>query len=115
MASTIAARKRLIVALDMPTLDEAERLVQTLGEKISFYKIGLELLFAGGLSFAQRLVDEGKDVFLDMKLLDIGHTVERAVNNAADLGLNLLTVHGHDLKTCSMSFAHLWPETRCSF
>lgn len=95
----IALKDRLIVALDMPTVEEAARLVATLGEGVHFYKVGLELLFAGGLEFAQHLKAHGKRVFLDMKLLDIGNTVERAVANAAELGVDLLTVHGHDLKT----------------
>ena len=66
---------------------------------MSFYKVGLELLFVGGLQFAQELRHMRKRVFLDMKLLDIGNTVERAVSNAADLGVNFLTVHGTDVKT----------------
>ncbi len=99
MASNQATRNRLIVALDMPTLEEARRLVQSLDTTVSFYKIGLELLFADGLSFAQNLSEQGKDVFLDMKLLDIGNTVERAVGNAAELGVKFLTIHGHDQKT----------------
>lgn len=97
--SEIALKDRLIVALDMPTVEEAARLVASLGEGVHFYKVGLELLFAGGLDFAQHLKSLGKRVFLDMKLLDIGNTVERAVANAADFGVDLLTIHGHDLKT----------------
>lgn len=93
------ARDRLIVALDMPTLEAARRLVHQLDETITFYKVGLELLFVGGLQFAQELKHMRKRVFLDMKLLDIGNTVERAVSNAADLGVNFLTVHGTDAKT----------------
>jgi orotidine-5'-phosphate decarboxylase len=61
--------------------------------------VGLELLFAGGLDLARGLKGDGKHVFLDMKLLDIGNTVERAVANATDFGVDFLTVHGHDLKT----------------
>ncbi len=94
-----SARDRLIVALDMPALEEAQRLVTSLGEAVTFYKVGLELVFAGGLGLASNLRRDGKHVFLDMKLLDISHTVERAVANASELGLNFLTVHGHDLKT----------------
>lgn len=93
------ARDRLIVALDMPTLEEAQRLVATLGDSVTFYKVGLELLFSGGLLLARALKAEGKRVFLDMKLLDIGNTVERAVANATEFGVDFLTVHGHDLKT----------------
>ena len=65
-------KDRLIVALDMPTVEEARRLVTTLGSTVSFYKVGLELLFAGGLDLASDLRRAGKRVFLDMKLLDIG-------------------------------------------
>lgn len=94
-----STRDRLIVALDMPTIEGAQRLVATLDETVSFYKVGLELLFAGGLDLARALKGRHKRVFLDMKLLDIGNTVERAVANASELGVDFLTVHGHDLKT----------------
>jgi orotidine-5'-phosphate decarboxylase len=93
------ARDRLIVALDMPTVEEAQRLVAVLGSAVHFYKLGLELLFAGGLDLARALKSQGKHVFLDMKLLDIGNTVERAVANATEFGVDFLTVHGDDLKT----------------
>lgn len=89
----------LIVALDMPTVEEARRLVAKLGDAVSFYKVGLELLFVGGLELARDLKRSGKRVFLDMKLLDIGNTVERAVANATEIGVDFLTVHGHDMKT----------------
>ena len=79
--SHATARDHLIVALDVPLLDEAYRLVSELGESVSYYKVGLELLFAGGLDLARDLRRQGKSVFLDMKLLDIGNTVERAVAN----------------------------------
>jgi orotidine-5'-phosphate decarboxylase len=92
-------RDHLIVALDMPTVEEARRLVAVLGDTVSFYKVGLELLFVGGLDLARDLRRQGKRVFLDMKLLDIGNTVERAVSNAVELDVTFLTVHGHDLKT----------------
>ncbi|MFM7084452.1 MAG: orotidine-5'-phosphate decarboxylase [Hyphomicrobium sp.] len=94
-----SVRDSLIVALDMPSVEEAQRLVAKLDQTISFYKVGLELLFAGGLELAQSLKVHGKRIFLDMKLLDIGNTVERAVSNARELGVDFLTVHGHDLKT----------------
>ena len=96
---------RLIVALDVPTIDDASRLVQELGSDITFYKIGLELVMAGGLDFVHALTGMGKQVFLDMKLLDIANTVERAVANAAELGVSLLTVHGHDQKTLRAAVA----------
>lgn len=99
------ARNKLIVALDVPTVEEAEDLVGRLGDGVSVYKIGLELVMAGGLELARRLIREGKQVFLDMKFLDIGHTVERAVANAAELGVTYLTIHGHDRKTLDAAVA----------
>lgn len=99
------AKSRLIVALDMPTVEEARRLVAQLDDAVTFYKVGLELLFAGGLELARALKAEHKHVFLDMKLLDIGNTVERAVANVTELGVDFLTVHGHDLKTMRAAVA----------
>lgn len=93
------AQDHLIVALDMPTIEGARQLVNALGDTVSFYKVGLELLFAGGLDLARDLRRQGKRVFLDMKLLDIGNTIERAVANASELDITFLTVHGHDHKT----------------
>lgn len=93
------AKDKLIVALDLPSYDEARNLVNLLGDTVSFYKIGLELLFADGLLLARELKLEGKRVFLDLKFLDIGNTVERAVASASELGVDFLTVHGHDTKT----------------
>jgi orotidine-5'-phosphate decarboxylase len=92
-------RSRLFVALDMPTVPEARTLVAALGDTVSAYKIGLELLFGGGLDLARELKASGREVFLDMKLLDIGATVEKAAANIARLNLNYLTVHGTDRKT----------------
>lgn len=89
----VGSRDRLIVALDVPDLEAAERLVSTLGESVSFYKIGLELVYGGGLSLAERLARDGKKVFLDLKLHDIGATVERAAAQVAGLGATYLTVH----------------------
>jgi orotidine-5'-phosphate decarboxylase len=94
-----APTDKLIVALDVPSHDEARALVDRLGPSVNFYKIGLELLFAGGLELARELKRDGKRVFLDVKFLDIGNTVERAVASAAKLGVDFLTVHGHDTKT----------------
>lgn len=103
--SHTTAKDRLIVALDMPTLEGAQRLIATLGDSVAFYKVGLELVFAGGLELARQLKADGKRVFLDMKLLDIGNTVERAVANASEFGVDFLTVHGHDLKTLRAAVA----------
>jgi orotidine-5'-phosphate decarboxylase len=93
------SKDSLIVALDMPSVSEARQLIAKLDDSVSFYKVGLELMFAGGLELASELKRHGKRVFLDMKLLDIGTTVERAVSNIKELGLDFLTVHGHDTKT----------------
>lgn len=99
MSALNAQKDRLFVALDVKTVDDARRLVEQLGDSVSCYKIGLELVFGGGLEFAQGLKAAGKSVFLDMKLLDIGNTVEKATANIARLGLDYLTVHGQDRKT----------------
>lgn len=92
-------RDRLFVALDVPTVDDARKLVARLGDTVDCYKVGLELVFGGGLEFAQGLKAAGRTVFLDLKLLDIGNTVEKAAANIARLGFDYLTVHGVDTKT----------------
>jgi len=92
MASVM--RDRLIVGLDVADIRQAEKLVQELGDTISFYKIGYQLLFAGGLEFARELKAANKKVFLDMKLLDIDNTIKSAVENIVKLGVDMLTVHG---------------------
>jgi len=92
---TAAARDRLIVALDLPSVETARALVARLGDAAAFYKIGYQLGFAGGLAFARELVDSGKQVFLDFKLHDIGNTVEKGVESVAQLGATFLTVHGY--------------------
>jgi len=88
------ADDRLIVALDLSNAIEAEKLVKTLGDSVSFYKIGLGMLTGGGLALAMELKDQGKRVFLDLKLFDIGATIEKAVAGLAQFGLDFLTVHG---------------------
>jgi orotidine-5'-phosphate decarboxylase len=88
-------RDRLIVALDLPSVREAEAMVEKLGPSISFYKIGYQLAFAGGLSFADTLVRAGKRVFLDMKLHDIENSVAKGVESVARLGVTFLTVHAY--------------------
>ena len=94
------ARSTLVVALDKPTVQEADQLVEQLGELVEVYKIGLELVLSiDGLAFARRLQGTGKKIFLDMKLLDIPNTVEKSVANVAKLGFDFLTVHGVDRKT----------------
>lgn len=88
-------RERLIVGLDLPTVAEAERVVADLDGTVSFYKIGYQLAFAGGLEFARELIVAGKKVFLDLKLLDIENTVARGVENLARLGVTMLTIHAY--------------------
>lgn len=89
------ARDRLIVGLDLPTIGEAAAMVKTLGDTVSFYKIGYQLVFAGGLDFARELAQDGKQVFLDMKLLDIDNTVAKGVENIAKMGMSMLTLHAY--------------------
>ncbi|MCW5677629.1 MAG: orotidine-5'-phosphate decarboxylase [Xanthobacteraceae bacterium] len=93
MSGEIAARDRVIVALDFSDVEAAEKAIWTLGDSVNFYKIGFELVMAGGLSLAEDLVHSGKKVFLDMKLHDIGNTVMHATRRAAKLGATFLTVH----------------------
>ncbi|ANK74581.1 orotidine-5'-phosphate decarboxylase [Ensifer sp. ENS07] len=92
---TETARDRLIVGLDLPTIADAEKIVSTLGNDVSFYKIGYQLVFAGGLEFARDLAKSGKNVFLDMKLLDIDNTVAKGVENIAKMGMSMLTLHAY--------------------
>ena len=89
------ARDRLIVALDVPSVAEAEAMVERLGDAVSFYKIGYQLAFAGGLPFAVKLIASGKQVFLDLKLHDIGNTVRSGVESVAGMGATFLTVHAY--------------------
>ncbi|WP_170583262.1 orotidine-5'-phosphate decarboxylase [Ruegeria arenilitoris] len=89
------ADDRLIVALDVPNALEGLKMAATLGDAVSFYKIGLGMLTGGGLALANELKQEhGKRIFLDMKLFDIGNTVENAVRGLAQFDLDFLTVHG---------------------
>ncbi|RAZ90194.1 orotidine-5'-phosphate decarboxylase [Mesorhizobium hawassense] len=88
-------RDRLIVGLDLPTLKDAERAVRELEGSISFYKIGYQLAFAGGLDFARELASGGTKVFLDMKLLDIDNTVAKGVENIVKMGVSMLTLHAY--------------------
>lgn len=86
---------RLITAIDVPNAIAGLELVETLGDRVSFYKIGLGMLTGGGLALANELKQEhGKRIFLDMKLFDIGNTVENAVRGLAQFDMDFLTVHG---------------------
>lgn len=90
-----ALRERLIVGLDVPTVEVANEVVGELGDMVTFYKIGYQLVFAGGLDFASDLVRSGKKVFLDMKLLDIDNTVAKGVENIVKMGVSMLTLHAY--------------------
>jgi orotidine-5'-phosphate decarboxylase len=89
------ARERLIVALDLPSAETAEAMIARLGDAVTFYKIGYQLAFAGGLPLAEKLARGGKKVFLDLKLHDIGNTVAQGVKSVARLGATFLTVHAY--------------------
>lgn len=94
MRPAISPRDRLIVGLDLADADAAQAMVGRLGGSVSFYKIGMELIYGSGFELVRRLVGEGKQVFVDLKLHDISHTVERATAQIARLGATFLTVHG---------------------
>ena len=81
--SDIPTKDRLIVALDLPGVEQAEAMVARLGDSVTFYKIGYQLAYAGGLPLVRKLADQGKKVFIDLKLHDIGNTVARGVESIA--------------------------------
>nr|WP_306263581.1 orotidine-5'-phosphate decarboxylase [Pararhizobium sp. IMCC3301] len=91
----LTARDRVIVALDYSGTDEARALVETLGDSASFYKIGYQLAFAGGLALVAELKAAGKRVFLDLKLLDIDNSIKGGVSSIAALGADMLTLHAY--------------------
>jgi orotidine-5'-phosphate decarboxylase len=90
-----SVRDRLIIGLDVPSVQQARALVGALGDSGTFYKIGYQLAYAGGLAFAEELVASGKKVFLDLKLHDIGNTVESGVRSVAAMGATFLTIHAY--------------------
>lgn len=93
--SKIIARDRLILALDVPSAAEAERLMDQVQDQISFVKVGLELYTAAGPEIVQRMLQRGKRVFLDLKFLDIEETVRRATERVAAMGVEFLTIHAN--------------------
>src|SRR5665213_1573505 len=93
--TNIAPRDRLIVALDLPDVAAAEAMVDRLGDSGTFYKIGYQLGYAGGLAMVAHLAGVGKKVFIDLKLHDIGNTVSRGVESIAKSGATFLTVHAY--------------------
>ena len=84
----------LIIALDLDSASQARMLVEKLDDAVDFYKVGMELYAAEGMPFVRELLNRGKQVFLDLKLYDIGETVKRAVARIAPCGPTFLTVHG---------------------
>jgi orotidine-5'-phosphate decarboxylase len=95
MPQPIAPKDRLIVSLDLPSLELAEAMIARLGDSVTFYKIGYQLVYAGGLSLAPKLRAAGKKVFVDVKLHDIGNTVTRGVESLSTSGATFLTVHAY--------------------
>jgi orotidine-5'-phosphate decarboxylase len=95
-AQSIPLADRVILALDVPTVGEAQTIVDEVGSLVSFFKIGLQLQYneGKGIDFARKLATQGKKVFLDSKIFDIGNTVERTVENISQMGVDFLTVHG---------------------
>jgi orotidine-5'-phosphate decarboxylase len=91
----VAPRERLIVALDLSSVEAADAMVKRLGDAVTFYKIGYQLAYAGGLPYARTLADAGKQIFLDLKLHDIGNTVAEGVKSVSRLGATFLTVHAY--------------------
>jgi len=87
------ADDRIIIALDVPNISDAQKIVETLGDAGAFYKIGYQLFPVGGLRLSEEITAQGKKVFLDFKFHDIGATVERGVRSVAKLGADFLTVH----------------------
>jgi orotidine-5'-phosphate decarboxylase len=94
-APPVSVRERLIVALDLPDVDEARRMIDRLGDDVAFYKIGYRLAFSGGLVLIEELAARGADLFLDLKLHDIGNTVREGVAALAGRRLRFLTVHAY--------------------
>ena len=95
MAPNHDVKDQLIIALDVPSVTDAEKIVSEIGDSGVYYKIGHQLGFAGGLSFAKELIQDGKKIFLDMKLLDIDNTVAKGVESIAKMGVSMLTIHAY--------------------
>ena len=91
----VDAKERLILALDCDSLAKATAFVEEVDGVVSFFKVGMELQLAEGMSPVEFLKSKGKKVFLDLKYFDVPATVERAVRRAASLGVNFLTIHGN--------------------
>lgn len=112
-AKPIPLSERLIVALDVPTHEEAQSIVDELGESVDFYKLGLELFLAGDyMRFATSLIESGKKVFVDLKFFDVPETVRRAVRNLDKMGATFATVHGNDAMLRAACENHLENNTK---
>lgn len=104
---------KIIVALDVPSESKAQEIVDTLGERITFYKVGLQLLTAAGPEFIKKLVRARKNVFLDLKLFEIPNSVKSAVLAAGDLGVSMVTVHamgGEKIMEAAVNAALTFPN-----
>ena len=96
-SKTIPVRERLIMALDVPSIDEAKALVEELGDSVIFYKVGMELFMSGDyFGFIEWLKARNKKVFVDLKFFDIPATVGRAIKALSAKGVDLATIHGND-------------------
>jgi orotidine-5'-phosphate decarboxylase len=96
VAAVISRRDRLIVALDLSSASDAKALVETLGESVNFYEIGLELFMAGGyFELIYWLTSRGKKVFVDLKFFDVPETVRSAVRGLRNRGVTFATAHGN--------------------
>ena len=93
--SRIDAADRLILALDVPSIEEAEKLLDRIGDSIRIIKVGLELYTTAGPRALDAVRSRGQRLFLDLKFLDIDETVRRATARAAEMGVDFLTVHAH--------------------
>ncbi len=93
--SSINARERLILALDLPSVEEAYRLLDRAGDSVLFVKVGLELFATAGPDIIDKILARGKRVFLDLKFLDIEETVRRATAKVAEMGADFLTIHAN--------------------
>lgn len=93
----IPPRERLIMALDVPSIDEAKALVEELGDAVVFYKVGMELFMSGDyFGFIEWLKARDKKIFVDLKFFDIPATVGRAIKALSNKGVDLATIHGND-------------------
>jgi len=102
---SLTTKDKIIVALDLPSIDSARDMIKTLGKEVSWYKIGLQLFALGGPTFVQEVKAAGAKIFLDLKFHDIPNTVRSAVESACALGVDMLTIHlsgGSDLCQAAM-------------